>query len=958
MVNKIILTLEGSLKNLNNSFWGTVERVESYIFTLIVMIKILSRKIFKSAYRLAHNQYLFADLPIFLLTPIIALLFRLDGNIYQVNEQLYSLFIATILFTVIKFSILIASGWYRRNWQYPNISELSYIAQTFTIVAVLNFTLFQSLRLVDNLPLQNLPLSLPLLDTLFSAIAIVTLRLILSNLDHKSDKANEVPLTSVRVLVVGAGNAGTSIVRQMQLSPQLGLKPVAFIDDNSRKIHSHIYGLPVLGSRHKISSIVSSRNIDKVIIAMPSASGKSIRKIVDICQSHNIPVSTIPSLEEILNAKSEAKVENVRDIQIEDLLRRDPIKTDFDKVTDFIKGKRVLVTGAGGSIGSEICRQILRFAPSEIVLLGKSENSIFLIQQELEKTLYKMKVAEDCKLPCLKAFICDIRNLGRLEYIFNSFKPDVIFHAAAHKHVPLMELNAPEAISTNVFGTRNLVSLALRFEVENFVMISTDKAVNPTNIMGASKRVAEMSVLQAAKTSKKPYTVVRFGNVLGSRGSVVPTFKRQIAEGGPVTITHPDIIRYFMTIPEAVQLVLQTAVLGRGGEVCMLDMGEPIKILDLAKDLIHLSGYEVGKDIDIIYTGLRPGEKLFEELFIPGEKYEQTEHEKIRVVRNASECLPTQLNATIEELGKAAVRNDSQAISNLLEKIVLGYTRSPYIQDFQAIQVEEKSFSTIEALERLYHGSHSQGDYVAKPNFLESELQSALENQQFTLFYQPIVNLDTKKTIGFESFLRWQHPDQGLIAPLEFMADLERTGWLIPVGWWVIREVCQQLNAWESQFSDKPIEISVNLSVQQFFHPDLIPQITALIQEYKIRLGSLSMDIPDNVIKDDPEAATEVISQLKTLGIRLNLDKLGSSSSFLTDLPHLRRYYAQFDSLKLHQTLIEEGSSTVLQVISQAAHALNINLIAVGIETLAQTDKLKSLNCKYAQGYLFSTPIS
>jgi FlaA1/EpsC-like NDP-sugar epimerase len=309
------------------------------------------------------------------------------------------------------------------------------------------------------------------------------------------------------------------------------------------------------------------------------------------------------------------------------------------------------------------------------MLIGHGENSVFVIQQELEQLIQLLK--EDGKAqgytPRIYTFIGDIRDRDRLKHAFERFQPDVIFHAAAHKHVPLMELNPPEAITNNVLGTKNLLDLALQYNVKHFVMISTDKAVNPTNVMGASKRVAEMLVLQAAQKSGLPYVAVRFGNVLGSRGSVVPTFKKQIAVGGPVTVTHPEICRYFMTIPEAVQLVLQAAVLGRTGEVLMLNMGKPVKIVDLAKELIRLSGYEVNKDIDIVFTGLRPGEKLFEELFIKGEEYEPTEHEKLLIVKNASQIIPQSLNMIVESLCQAAIKNDGNSILFLLEQVVPGY---------------------------------------------------------------------------------------------------------------------------------------------------------------------------------------------------------------------------------------------------------------------------------------------
>jgi FlaA1/EpsC-like NDP-sugar epimerase len=475
-----------------------------------------------------------------------------------------------------------------------------------------------------------------------------------------------------RVLIVGAGSAGVSLAQEMQRNPALGWRPVAFVDDDPAKLNLRIRRLPVAGDRYRIPELVRSLHIRKVIIAMPTAPGNVIREVLDICQEAGVPTRTLPGIHEILNGR--VSLGRVRDVQIEDLLRREPVQMDVAQVSQLIRGKRVLITGAGGSIGSELSRQVLKRYPSEIMLLGHGENSVFNIQQELEKSLRNLQVEQQWPdLPQISACIADIRFLPRLEYAFQQFQPQIVFHAAAHKHVPMMEFNVPEAITNNVQGTRNLVNLALKYHVPRFVMISTDKAVNPTNIMGASKRVAEMLVLQAAQQSGQPYEVVRFGNVLGSRGSVVPTFKRQIAEGGPVTVTHPDICRYFMTIPEAVQLVLQAAVIGRGGEVFMLDMGQPVKIVDLAKELIRLSGHELGRTMHIAFTGLRPGEKLYEELFIPGEQYDSTQHPKLFVVTNASGIVPNHLDSMANALYSAALNNDAENIVALLKQVVPGF---------------------------------------------------------------------------------------------------------------------------------------------------------------------------------------------------------------------------------------------------------------------------------------------
>jgi FlaA1/EpsC-like NDP-sugar epimerase len=428
------------------------------------------------------------------------------------------------------------------------------------------------------------------------------------------------------------------------------------------KLNHRIRGLLVIGNRTQIPNAVRAWKVRKAIIAMPSVPGRVIRDLVEICNRAEIETLTLPGINDVLNGNGSLG-RRVRKIRIEDLLRRELIQTDIQQVHKLLQGKRILITGAGGSIGSELCRQILRCSPLEIVLLGHGENSVFQIQQELQQLILIESQRDDaprCQ-PRLIPFIADLRHPFRLACAFEQFRPEIIFHAAAHKHVPLMEDNISEAITNNVLGTKELLDLAVRYDVQRFVMISTDKAVNPTNVMGASKRVAEMLVLQAAQRTSQPFVVVRFGNVLGSRGSVIPTFQQQILSGGPVTVTHPEICRYFMTIPEAVQLTLQAVVISPGGEVVMLDMGEPVKIVDLARDLINLSGYEVDKDIEIRFTGLRPGEKLFEELFLPSEEYQSTRHEKLLVVSNASHSVPEYLDRVVADLQQAAVDNRTEA---------------------------------------------------------------------------------------------------------------------------------------------------------------------------------------------------------------------------------------------------------------------------------------------------------
>jgi FlaA1/EpsC-like NDP-sugar epimerase len=451
------------------------------------------------------------------------------------------------------------------------------------------------------------------------------------------------------------------IVQEMRANPQLGLVPVAFLDDDPAKQGAQIRGLPVLGGRERIPELAEEYGVAEVIIAMPTAPGAAVREILGICKAAGVAARTIPGLYGILSG--EVSVSQIRDVDIEDLLRREPIATDTSAVEGMLRGCRVLVTGAGGSIGGELCRQIARCEPEILVLVGHGENSIFDIANELRRIWPDLPVAQ---------VIADIRDRDRLDTLFAQYQPQVVFHAAAHKHVPLMEMNVAEAVTNNVVGTENLLSLAQTHSVSRFVFISTDKAVNPSSVMGATKRVAELLVQAAARQAGRPYVAVRFGNVLGSRGSVVPLFREQIRAGGPVTITHPDVSRYFMTIPEAVQLVLQASTLGSGGEVFALDMGEQIRIVDLATDLIELSGLKPGDDVAIVFTGLRPGEKLHEEVSLPGEEYVPTGHEKVFCWSNGLQpaAWSLELEESVEELVTLASHGVEDQIRAKLREIV------------------------------------------------------------------------------------------------------------------------------------------------------------------------------------------------------------------------------------------------------------------------------------------------
>ncbi len=410
-------------------------------------------------------------------------------------------------------------------------------------------------------------------------------------------------------LIVGAGAAGTLLVRQMLMHPAMRMDPIAFVDDDPEKLRKDIYGVRILGAIKDIERIVDTMGITKVVIAMPSLPIKKLNEVYDVARKTGAECVILPNIDDVMSGN--LHVQQLRNVEIEDLLGRDPVHLDQTMIEKQLRGKKILVTGAGGSIGSEICRQVAKFKPKEIIILGHGENSIYQLNMEL--------VGKYSQHFTITPVIADVQDRKRIFEVMDKYKPDVVYHAAAHKHVPLMELNPREAVKNNILGTRNVAEAASHARVKSFVMVSTDKAVNPPNIMGATKRLCEMIVQDMATRSEyTKFVAVRFGNVLGSRGSVIPLFKKQIAEGGPITVTHPDIVRYFMTIPEAAQLVIQAGALARGGEIFVLDMGQPVKIVDLAKNLIRLSGYDEG-DIEIKFTGLRPGEKMYEELLNEGE---------------------------------------------------------------------------------------------------------------------------------------------------------------------------------------------------------------------------------------------------------------------------------------------------------------------------------------------------
>ena len=460
-----------------------------------------------------------------------------------------------------------------------------------------------------------------------------------------------------RVMIVGAGEAGAWIAKEFKTNGQLRYHPVVFIDDDKGKHRCRIQGIYVAGGRNKIPDIVTKYKIEEIILALPSAPQKEVVQIAYICSETGIKVKTLPPMEEII--LEGVNLHRIRDIDVHDFLGRDEVDLKTAEVETLIKGGVVLVTGGGGSIGSELCRQILRFKPKRLIIFDIYENNAYDLQNEL---LYKY--GEELEI---KVLIGSVRDKERLEYVFYKYRPDVVFHAAAHKHVPLMEENPGEAVKNNVYGTLNVATFSDKFNVKSFVLISTDKAVNPTNVMGATKRVAEMIVQCMSQKSKTKFTAVRFGNVLGSNGSVVPLFKTQISRGGPVTVTHPDVTRYFMTIPEAAQLVLQAGAMALGGEIFVLDMGNPIKIVDLARKMIVLSGFKPDTDIEIVYTGLRPGEKLYEELLLDEEDVITTSHSKIFTAK--LKHIDPEFMKNLNEMEKEIYSMDTSWIKNL-EKVI------------------------------------------------------------------------------------------------------------------------------------------------------------------------------------------------------------------------------------------------------------------------------------------------
>lgn len=599
---------------------------------------------------------MFLDIILINISYVIALYIRFDGNIdgSQFMDYLATYMSHFIYITAIKVIIFLYFKLYRSAWRYASIDELMnvVVASIVSNAAVLSYMFIRQ---------SSLPRSIYVITALIDMVLIGGVRFsfrALTNVGGDIFKQKD----QKRIMIIGAGDAGAMVIREFKNHTGLNSRPVGIIDDNEKKRGQTINGVLVVGGREDIPEMVNKLRVNEIIIAMPSASKKEIGDIVRIAKTTDAKLKIVPGMFELIDGK--INIKKIRDVQIEDLLGREEIKLDLKNISSYITGKVVMITGGGGSIGSELCRQIANFSPKKLVILDIYENSAYDIQNEL------LRIHPELNLVTV---IGSIRDRKRIDFIMDRERPEVIFHAAAHKHVPLMEGSPKEAIKNNVFGTLNLAQCADHYGVERFVMISTDKAVNPTNIMGASKRVCEMIIQSINVNSKTEFVAVRFGNVLGSNGSVIPLFKKQIADGGPVTVTHEDIIRYFMTIPEAVQLVIQAGSMANGGEIFILDMGEPVRIIDLAKDLIRLSGYEPNVDMPIAVTGLRPGEKLFEELLLDEEGISDTAHEKIFIGKPTFTDYKLLLRA-LDEVKEVINNGSEEDVKMYIKTIVPNYT--------------------------------------------------------------------------------------------------------------------------------------------------------------------------------------------------------------------------------------------------------------------------------------------
>ena len=588
----------------------------------------------------------------------------IGSSLYLGEEKLTSL----IILILVCVTVFIALGNYKTLWNTSVDKEIMMILISVLISTSICF-------IVDGIMGYIYPITFYIITALITHVGMCTIRILYRTMRKAVlyFRVNQNVEKSTKVLIIGAGSAGKLILREMFENPQLNMCPVGIIDDNINKLGKTYYNVAVVGTTDEIEQIAKNLNIDEIIFTIAKIDNVRKREIIQICKKTKCKVKTIPGICELIDGR--VSIKSIRDVNIEDLLGRESIKIKDPEVVNFIKNKKVLVTGAGGSIGSELSRQIGNLNPKELILVDIYENNVYAIQQELLRKYQNLN---------LKVLIASVRDKKRMDEIFNTYKPEIVFHAAAHKHVPLMEDSPCEAIKNNVFGTLNTAKISAKYNVERFVLISTDKAVNPTNIMGATKRCCEMIVQMLNKNSETEFVAVRFGNVLGSNGSVIPLFKKQIEEGGPVTVTHPKITRFFMTIPEAVSLVLEAGAIAKGGEIFVLNMGEPVKILDLAENLIKLSGFEPNVDIKIEITGLRPGEKLYEEILMDEEGLTSTKKDKI-YIGQPIEVNQLEFFDKLNSLKNAVELEDENEVRYLMKDLVPTFRIKEHMEDIIAL---------------------------------------------------------------------------------------------------------------------------------------------------------------------------------------------------------------------------------------------------------------------------------
>lgn len=590
---------------------------------------------------------------------MVAILLRFD---FELPGKFLTLYVPKLLAVSVVVRILVhwRLGLFHGLWRYSSSRDLLSLIKAATLSSATIAALWAFAGT------GTFPRSIFVLDYAFSILIIGGLRFGIRTI-HEVGLRGAAPVSGSgqarrRIVVLGAGDAGETLMREIVRTHARRYEPVGFLDDSTRKQDEHIHGVPVLGPISAVAELISTERIDEVILAIPSLRGKEMRRIVELCRPSGVTLRTLPGLDGLIDGT--VTVSQLAEVKIEDLLGRDPVQLDTAAIDGFLERRVVLVTGAGGSIGSELCHQIARFKPKKLVLVEQAENNLFEVHRALLAAFPDVDTVP---------YIADVCDTKRLDAVFDAERPAVVFHAAAHKHVPMMEANPGEAIKNNVFGTKKVADLAVRYRVASFVMVSTDKAVNPTSVMGVSKRTAEIYVQALSQRTETQFVTVRFGNVLGSAGSVIPIFKQQIAAGGPVTVTHPEMKRYFMTIPEACQLILQAGAMGRGGEIFILDMGEPVKIVDLARDLIRLSGLTPDEDIAVTFTGMRPGEKLFEELSFDAEKAQRTGHDKIFV--GTFRAIPwEQVEGGLCELHSLSDGSSGERIREAFARLVPEYT--------------------------------------------------------------------------------------------------------------------------------------------------------------------------------------------------------------------------------------------------------------------------------------------